>query len=479
MTFNPQSPAIDNVDNQVNTLSQQISNLPTGTQGMLPEERQTLNDVVSNLANIQFNQNLDQLNFDGGVFSIFRNQLEIQSENNAVARTLETGDPQGRAQLPAPFDASFQGNTNEFNIDLNGENAIGPFSFSEDGTSFYQLYGVNSPKTIGQYELSTPFDLSTRSLVGEIQEDQVEGDFAIEILNVFNNESKLYTGAPEANPDSFDRESGKVFEYEMNTPGDITTLERVNTQQFSGGKFMTNFVKDITFSPDGTQFFVSIERRTNTSNRILKANLSTPFDLSTANFQFPNNADQVLNLGRQVKSVGFSPDGKLLFVGGNSIGTFRLGTPFDLNTASLVDEEQIRGDKAEFSQDGTKLATSGFTLEDGKSTEDGVAVTPIDTPNSGTVTLQQKDLSLEENGGFATPPKTAVVTQRADIPDGTQLEYILRDGDGNTVTVTQADVDEQVDTSAFTSRQVEVELSFTRSGKQSPIAKEVFVHFQE
>lgn len=102
--------------------------------------------------------------------------------------------------------------------------------------------------------------------------------------------------------------------------------------------------------------------------------------------------------------------------------------------------------------------------------------------SSATITSVSKDLSKADNGGLSSPPSSAVLSQSADIPTDTDISYTLRDGNGNTATVTQSDVDSVVDTSNFTSTTVEVEVNLSQSrtnDDKTPTSKDVMVHFKE
>lgn len=96
----------------------------------------------------------------------------------------------------------------------------------------------------------------------------------------------------------------------------------------------------------------------------------------------------------------------------------------------------------------TDLNTSNTGLE---SNGNGYVVVQDDSGtyrSSATFTSSTKDL------GFT--PTTAVVGQEASLPDSTDIQYTLKDTNGNTQTVTQSDVDSELDIADFSGSSVKV-----------------------
>jgi hypothetical protein len=68
------------------------------------------------------------------------------------------------------------------------------------------------------------------------------------------------------------------------------------------------------------------------------------------------------------------------------------------------------------------------------------------------------------------------------LPSNTDITYTVRDGDSNTKTVTQSDVDKQVDVSNFNSTVVEVDVNLSQStanNDKTPVSDDVMLHFSE
>jgi len=285
-----------------------LENVPS--LGMTDDQRQSLNELFQATARNQFENNLAQLNYDGGLFTIYRDQLKIASSSNVNISTLSSGDSKGKTELveQGGFDVSTASFTDSFDVSV---------------------------------QASTPEGVAFN-----------------------NNGGKMYVVGDDNN---------KVFEYSLGTSFDVSTASFTDSFDVSGQEA---FPQGVAFSDSGDKMFVA---------------------------------------GKQNVSVV----------------EYSLATFFGV---------------------------------------------------SGDFTLKSKDLSKADNGGFSSPPSSAVLSQSADIPTDTEITYTLRDGNGNTATVTQSDVDSVVDTSNFTSTTVEVKVNLSQSttnNDKTPTSKDVMVHFKE
>ena len=216
----------------------------------------------------------------------------------------------------------------------------------------------------------------------------------------FNNDgTKMFTvfqDSDTANTNSH------VSEYNLSTPFDISTSIfagdnekcRLNTNDETTGP--VNRVYDIKFSNDGMRLFVARGSSTDTGadhDRVFGFELSSPFDVSTCSFsnnqtsgldseslQNGSNAGDLSSLGhKKVRLQGFdiSKDGTKLFAIFHSVLSgspntrlleYTMSTAFDLTTISLVTSGGIElEDETEnphgmvFSPDGTRLWTVDHT----------------------------------------------------------------------------------------------------------------------
>lgn len=98
--------------------------------------------------------------------------------------------------------------------------------------------------------------------------------------------------------------------------------------------------------------------------------------------------------------------------------------------------------------------------------------------SSGTLKSKVKDLYQGAPGsGFLYPPEEAYLSLNADIPSGTDIGVDLKDGYGNSVSLTNG---EMVDVSSLKSGILRVEETFTSSNKEkTPFQRSYAVHLAE
>jgi len=433
---------------------------------------QLQNDQQQAIAELQFQNNLLQSNFDGGLFTIYRDNTNIASTNNITLSTLTGGDSQGKAELAAadPFDITTASFTQTFDAQ-NQDGVVLSVRFNNDGTKMYITGGINDK--VFEYNLTNGFDVSTASFSQSFSFiNNIDPGFGI----AFNGDgTKMFISGTVSGEDG-------VAEFSLSTGFDVSTASF--NQSINSNNFNISVDGGITFNGDGTKMF--LVGGTAGSADVSSFDLSTGFDISTASF------NQRLNLTTPSNVVGatgiaFNGDGTKMFVAGetndnaseSSVFEFALSTGFDLSTVSkesrfsvAPQEKTIEG--VTFKPDGSKMYVTG-------SENDTVFEYDLASGffSSGSVTLESKDLSLEENGGFDSPPSSAIVSQDASVGSGEDLTYTLRDGNGKAVTVTQSEVDTKVDTGNFTSTVVEVEVNLSQTGGTTPTSDDVSVLFQE
>jgi len=426
-----------------------LENVPT--LGLTDDQRQSLNDVIQATARNQFENNLAQLNYDGGLFTIYRDVSKIASSSNVSISTLSNGDTNGVVELSKTF---FNISTATFSqsIDTQGSRPQG-LAWNDDGTKLYEI-GLDSDK-IYESNLSTPYDISTATFNQSID---TQDDFSRGLA--WNDDgTKLYEIGSGSN---------NIYEYNVGTAYDISTAtfsQSINTQD--------GIPHGLAWKDDGTKLY----EMGRGGGNIYESNLSTPYDISTATFnQSINNQDSF------PKGLAWNDDGtKLYEIGSGSanIYVYNLGTAYDISTATFSQSFNTQDDVPTglaWKDDGSKL------YEIGDASSNIYESNASGRLSSGSVVLVSKDLSKAENGGFSNPPSSAVVSQSSNILTNTDITYTLRDGNGNTATVTQSDVDTVVDTSNFTSSTVELEVNLSQSttnDDKTPTSKDVMVHFKE
>ena len=241
------------------------------------------------------------------------------------------------AQAAATFVDSFSVATQE-------NNPTG-VTFNNDGTKMF--VSGNTGNDVGEYSLTTAFDVSTATFVGRfevVNQDNNPSDVA------FNNDgTKMFvTGFTGVN----------VYEYTLSTGFDLTsTVSFVDSFDVSGQETEPG---GLTFNNDGTKMFMVGEN----SKKVNEYTLTTPFDVSSASFV--DSFDVVGQVWRP-RDVAFNNDGTKMFVVGHNdeVDEFILSTGFDLSStityvgAFNVSTQDDTPTGVTFNNDGTKMFVVG------------------------------------------------------------------------------------------------------------------------
>jgi 6-phosphogluconolactonase (cycloisomerase 2 family) len=189
--------------------------------------------------------------------------------------------------------------------------------FGESGAKLYISGFAN--KSIFQYSLSAPYDISTASY------DSVS-------LNVNSQDSSpqnLYFNTDGTKMFHMGFSTDTVYQYTLSTGFDLSTAS-YDSVNFSFTSQETD-PTGLTFSPSGEKMFVV----GNSQDSVFQYSLSTPFDLSTASYD--SVSFSVASQEGFAYSLTFSPDGTKMFVIGinnDTVYQYTLSTGFDVSTAS-------------------------------------------------------------------------------------------------------------------------------------------------
>ena len=241
------------------------------------------------------------------------------------------------AQAAATFVDSFSVVTQE-------NNPTG-LTFNNDGTKMF--VSGNAGNDVGEYSLTTAFDVSTATFVGRfevVNEDNNPSGVA------FNNDgTKMFvTGFTGDN----------VYEYTLSTGFDLTsTVSFVDSFDVSTHETAPG---GLTFNNEGTKMFVVGEN----AKEVNEYTLTTPFDVSSASFV--DSFDVVGQVWRP-RDVAFNNDGTKMFVVGHNdeVDEFILSTGFDLSStityvgAFNVSTQDDTPTGVTFNNDGTKMFVVG------------------------------------------------------------------------------------------------------------------------
>ena len=164
-------------------------------------------------------------------------------------------------------------------------------AFSSDGTRMFVIGYAGDD--VNEYELSTPFDASTRTFVDatsiSLQENKSTG------IAFSSDGAKMFVVGDAGD---------SVYEYELSTPFDASTRTWVDATSISSQESTPT---GIAFSSDGTRMFVIDDA----GDDVNEYELSTPFDASTRTFV---DATSISEQEDNPQGIAFSSDGAKMFV---------------------------------------------------------------------------------------------------------------------------------------------------------------------
>lgn len=223
-------------------------------------------------------------------------------DTTTLLNTTTTVTPVTRNGLAAP---SLNGN--DLNTSLSLSSQFG-FKFKPDGTKFYH-FDTDTTSRVAQYDLSTPFDLSTASAASY----SVATQRNVKGLTFSSDGTKFYLVR--------DYSTNVVMQYDVTTAWDTTSgLTLVNTLDVTAQ--LNNALYNIQFNADGTRMVVVGQ------SEMADYTLSTAWDITTAT---------VANVVTGTHfSTNFSEDGLEAFYisTDKSIYKATLTSAFDLSTLS-------------------------------------------------------------------------------------------------------------------------------------------------
>ena len=274
-------------------------------------------------------------------------------------------------------------------------------AFSPDGSRFYILENDGDLK---QYTLSTPYDISTKTLEGQRNLDQLSDRYprafcfssdgkylyiagttwdAISMFtlstpydiqgstitrgygsSIFNNiqsgPAETYIRGFAMKPDgtrifACGYGNDRVYQWNLSTAFDLTTC---SYDSYGSLNYAGNPVpRGVDFKPDGTKMYVI----DSTQDRIYEVSLSNAWDVTSGTLS--NTASfSISSQESNPTGIRFRPDGRsfyLLGETGNDLNEYRLTTAWDLSTASYFTNLSLSGLLGHFgfswNTDGTQL----------------------------------------------------------------------------------------------------------------------------
>ena len=195
-------------------------------------------------------------------------------------------------------------------------------TFKDDGTRLFVTWGT-TPRQIKAFDLSTAWDVSTRS-------SSAVGTLTPAIQ--FSGFTQLRPTGLHFKPDGSsifysDFDSDKVVEHALSTAWDLNSASATATRSFQiSGELR---LEGLYISPDGTKMFVNGYN----TDLIRRYDLSTAWDITTASATHNSQAITTVPLG-----LFFKSDGTKVFVvdnGQDRIRELTCPTPWDVNGLNI------------------------------------------------------------------------------------------------------------------------------------------------
>ena len=222
------------------------------------------------------------------------------------------------------------------------ENAPHGISVKPDGTKLFVL--GNGGDDVGEYTLSTPYDISTASFVDSFS---VATQLSLPRGLFFKPDgTKFYAVGTSTD---------KVFQYSMTTAWDVSTAS-YESKEFSVGTQETS-PYGLSFKTDGTKMYILGMG----ANSVLQYTLSTAWDVSTASYDSVSYS--VSSLGTLAVCVVFNDTGTEMYttsaVNGGFVRIHTLTTAWEVSTASHTGSLDTTGDMTASQIGGLVFADSG------------------------------------------------------------------------------------------------------------------------
>ena len=169
--------------------------------------------------------------------------------------------------LSTPWDISSASFSNK-TFDVTNEVFLNSgIHFKSDGTLLYIIDSGN--RKVYQYNLSTPFDISTTTFANKTV-DVISQDGNPRDINFNDTGTKMFlVGA----------EFSKVWQYNLTTAYDISTATYANIN-FDVSSEVTDRIQSIEFVNSGKRFFITDSGTDN----VFEYDLTTPYDITTASY---------------------------------------------------------------------------------------------------------------------------------------------------------------------------------------------------
>ena len=223
------------------------------------------------------------------------------------------------AAAPAEWTDPDLGNASYDSVSFSGatqSSSMNTFTFGNSGSNIY-MADVSSD-TVYQYDLTTPYDISTASYSTNSFSVATQEGFPAGIYFKPDGQTMFLGGYS----------SDTIYQYTLSTAWDISTATYASKSLSVAAQESTP--RNIWVNNDGTKLFVVGQ----TGDDVNQYDFSTPWDISTASYtqNFSVAAQDTTPIG-----LYFSPTGDKMFIAGSAgdaVYQYGLSTALDVSTAS-------------------------------------------------------------------------------------------------------------------------------------------------
>ena len=248
-------------------------------------------------------------------------------------------------------------------VSMSSGGIVAGVEFNSDGTKMFTSFAQKNGSAyyIEEYNLSKPYDISTRVSAGDSQRCELTGletgnSFSVYDLDFSSDGMRFFVVNRHFNNDTAGAD--EVAGFDLTSPYDISTCtfgsvhDELDTTALTTGSNAGDFdhdtnnrqhkVQSVEINDDGTKLFLLFydNEDDDVGGRLYEYNLSTPYDVSTlslvltAGIAVPDSTSGVDN----PSGMKFSSDGKRIFIVGHDsrrISQISLNKAYDTSTFTL------------------------------------------------------------------------------------------------------------------------------------------------
>ncbi len=276
---------------------------------------------------------------------------------------------------------------------------IAGIEFNNDGTKMFISYANrfdnSSVHFINEYNLTIPYDISTKVYTGDSKRCEMVGTDGNTIydLDISSDGMRLFVVSRRVN--SADQDGDKVYGFDLTSPYDISSCllvsetENLDNAVFTIGSNAGDFgytrnasdvlnnldkhrLQSIEINNDGSKLFLLfMDTASGTVNgRLYEFNLSTPYDVSTLSIVTSAGIEigtETQNGVTNPAGMRFSPNGKRLIITSHAHGGIKrvlqvsLSKGFDTSSFTIDGSRILGGTGNEMSEANTQTRAAAFS----------------------------------------------------------------------------------------------------------------------